>query len=388
MREKLGIATFAVVLVVVWGLGFLWFRGDLQLSGSDGPITGLAVEGSSGPSPSPTSGPSVGASSGPSSGSSSSASASADLPGSPSVSSPASEVPAYTGTVTRAEELRPVDLNPTAVRPRPQVLPPVADFTMATFNLLGSSHTAAGGESASRASGPRRLSGALQVLAQHQVTVVGFQEFQPDQRAAFQRQAKGWALYPGLSMGRRAGENSVAWRTDTWEMVRPGLVPIPYFNGNIRPMPYVLLRHKETGVQAYFSTFHNPADTGRFRNQQRFRTAATGREIALFNQLEATGVPQLVTGDMNERDEYFCRVTGSTPLAAAAGGSHTGGCQPPRPTQIDWILGSPGLRFGNYQIDRSPLVRRTTDHPVVITDVTLDALRFTHAYDPSPATSP
>ena len=259
---------------------------------------------------------------------------------------------------------------------------------MATFNLLGSSHTRAGGESAGRASGPQRLGGALQVLDQHRVSVVGFQEFQPDQRAAFQRQATGWALYPGLSMGRRAGENSVAWRTDTWELVRPGLVPIPYFNGNVRPMPYVLLRHKETGVQAYFSTFHNPADTGQFRNQQRFRTAATDREIQLFNQLEATGIPQFVTGDMNERDEYFCRVTGSTPLVAAAGGSNSGGCQPPRPTQIDWILGSPGVAFSNYQIDRSALVRRTTDHPVVLTDVTLDALRFAHAYDPTGATSP
>ena len=26
-------------------------------------------------------------------------------------------------------------------------------------------------------------------------------------------------------------------------MVKPGLIPIPYFNGRIRPMPYVLLRN-------------------------------------------------------------------------------------------------------------------------------------------------
>ena len=118
-------------------------------------------------------------------------------------------------------------------------------------------------------------------------------------------------MYPGLTMGRRAGENSVAWRADTWEMVQPGLIPIPYFNGRIRPMPYVLLRHKQTGVQAYFSTFHNPANIG--GNMQRFRNEATNREIKLFNQLETTGTPQFVTGDMNERDEYFCRIIGVHP---------------------------------------------------------------------------
>jgi endonuclease/exonuclease/phosphatase family protein len=242
-------------------------------------------------------------------------------------------------------------------------------FTMASFNLLGSSHTAKGGHSPGMASGPERMPGALQILAQHQVSVAGLQEFQPDQRQAFQRLATGWAMYPGLSMGRKAGENSVAWRTDTWELVKPGLVDITYFNGRERPMPYVLLKNKQTGKQAYFSTFHNPANIG--GNMARWRTEATNREIRLFNQLEATGIPQFVTGDMNERDVYFCRVTGATRLVAAAGGSNNGSCRPPKPIQIDWIFGSPSVRFSGYTVDRSPLVRRTTDHPVVVAHVTM-----------------
>jgi hypothetical protein len=90
---------------------------------------------------------------------------------------------------------------------------------------------------------------------------------------------------------------------------------------------------------------------------------------------------------MNERAEYFCRVTGSTPLVSPAGGSNSGGCQPPRPSQIDWIFGSPGVAFQNYVIDRSPLVRRTTDHPVVVTGVTIDALKFKNSFDPNAATA-
>lgn len=362
-----------MLLVAVGGVGFLWLRGDLSLGANRPAASAVQPDATASPRPS--------------------ASASAETtPTSPSVSPSVSpSAPprvTYTGQVSPAEERRQVDLNPTVVRPPPVVLPPVAQFRMASFNLLGSSHTKGGGASARRASGPQRMGGALAILAGHQITVVGFQEFQPDQRVAFQRQAAGWAMYPGLSLGRRAGENSVAWRTDTWDLVKPGLVDIPYFNGRIRPMPYVLLRQKATGVQAYFSTFHNPADVGKFRNQQRFRTAATNRQIALFNRLEATGVPQFVTGDMNERDEYFCRVTAGTPLIAAAGGRNVGGCAPPRPTQIDWIFGSPGVAFSGYTIDRSPLVRRSTDHPVIVSDVIVDALRFTHAFDPGRSTAP
>ena len=241
-------------------------------------------------------------------------------------------------------------------------------FVLASFNLLGSSHTKG---ASGRASGPTRMTGALQVLAQHDISVAGFQEFQPDQRAAFARLATGWSTYPGTSMGRRAGENSVAWRRDTWDLVSTGLVQIPYFGGRERPMPYVLLRHKATGRTVYVSTFHNPADV--HGPAQRWRTEATTREVALFNRLTATGVPQLVTGDMNERDNYFCRVTGEAGLHAAAGGSHDGACRPARPAQIDWIFGSRSVAFSSYTVDRSALVRRTTDHPVVLTRVTLPA---------------
>ena len=239
-------------------------------------------------------------------------------------------------------------------------------FVLASFNLLGSSHTRG---SSGRASGPTRMSGALQVLAQHDITVAGFQEFQPDQRATFDRLASGWSTYPGTSMGRRAGENSVAWRRDTWDLVSTGLVQIPYFGGRERPMPYVLLRHKSTGRTVYVSTFHNPADV--HGPAQRWRTEATTREVALFNRLAATGVPQVVTGDMNERDNYFCRVTAEARLHAAAGGTHDGDCRPSRPVQIDWIFGSRSVTFSDYTVDRSPLVRRTTDHPVVLSRVTL-----------------
>jgi hypothetical protein len=350
-------AAFVVLLIAVWGGGFLWFHGDLKPSAHKDSDKTSKAQAESKPSESAA-------------------------PSSSPTAVPAADDGTYTGNLSVKDEKKAVDVNPTAARPQPIALPPVASFTMATFNLLGSSHSQRGGSASRFAPGTQRLNGALQILAEHQISVVGFQEFQPNQRAAFQSRAKGWEMYPGLSMGRRAGENSVAWRSDTWEMVRPGLIPIPYFNGRIRPMPYVLLRNKQTGVQAYFSTFHNPYNIG--GNMSRYRAEGTRREAKLFNQLETTGIPQFVTGDMNERDVYFCRITDATPLQAAAGGRNEGGhCSPPQPTQIDWIFGSPGVQFQNYTIDRSPLVRRTTDHPVVVTNVTIDAMKFKNSYDPN-----
>ena len=90
-----------------------------------------------------------------------------------------------------------------------------------------------------------------------------------------------------------------------------------------------------------------------------------------------------VTGDMNEREQFFCTVVGGTTLHAAAGGSVAGGCQPPRPTQIDWILGSKDVVFSNYNIDKSQLVHFTTDHPVVSATVTVDSLKYPKAYQPT-----
>ncbi len=350
---------FVVLLVAVWGAGFLWMSGRLPWSSGEAAATRSTPSTTASPSSSapPSTSPSTPA------------------------ASPKGAAKVRTDGVTSAAERKAVDVNPARVRPRPQPLPPQAQFTMATFNVLGHSHTNPGGHHSWLASGPQRVGGVLELLARHDVTVVGMQEFQQPQRQAFAARAVGWQMYPTLSMPARDGENTVAWRTDTWDLVRPATVAIPYFNGRSRNMPYVLLQNKKTGVRAYFASFHNPANTRQFRGQARFRSAATEREITLVNRLSQEGIPVFVTGDMNERAEYFCRVTGRTPLVAAAGGSNADGCRPPRPLMIDWIFGSRAVEFASYRIDRSPLVRRTSDHPLVTTEVTVDALDFENAYE-------
>src|SRR3954453_12312911 len=69
-----------------------------------------------------------------------------------------------------------------------------ASFTVSSFNVLGSSHTPPGGK---RAVGTTRIIWVNQLLEQHHVDVVGFQELQTDQVTKFLSiTPRKWALFP------------------------------------------------------------------------------------------------------------------------------------------------------------------------------------------------
>jgi hypothetical protein len=276
-------------------------------------------------------------------------------------------------------------------RPNPRrAAPPVLTFRMATFNALGSSHTHKGGRRKQKAPGSARTARAGQYVMDNNIDLVGFQEMQGDQRGAFMNATGGrYALYPGNELRSGDGENSIAYRLDTWELVKADTISIPYFGGNPRNMPILLLRNKQTGITAYFTNFHNPADTAEFGKQGRWRAVATDREVALFSQLKNDGYPVFVTGDMNDRGPWFCAVGPAGDLVAAAATAFGGsGCSIPG-FRIDWIAGSQGVQFSNYHEDKSGLVSWMTDHPVVVTDATIDAASFPKSVaDPTQTPAP
>ena len=247
-----------------------------------------------------------------------------------------------------------------------------ADFTLATFNVLGASHTADGGTHPRFDSGAVRARRAARLLMG--ADVIGFQELQTPQLRVL-RNSTDLDFYPGLSQGPFGAENSIGWRRGTWVPVERHVVQIPYFDGGLRAMPYVRLRHRATGLEAWFLNVHNPADTRRFPRQQRFRVRATTIEATLVNRLVTrSGLPVLLTGDMNERGPYFCRLTDRAPLVAARGGTNIGGtCEPGDPRQIDWIFGSQGVVFSGYAEYDGRVVARTSDHPLVTARVRLQA---------------
>jgi endonuclease/exonuclease/phosphatase family metal-dependent hydrolase len=238
-------------------------------------------------------------------------------------------------------------------------------FTLATFNVLGDSHTTATGSKPRMASGPARMHGVIRLLDTYGVDVAGLQELQRPQRRAFRLEAAttftAWSP-PGDT------ENSIAWRRDRWDVVSTGAVPIPYFDGHPRRMPVVRLRDRSTGRDSFFVNVHNPADTRRYPHQSRWREAAVAREIALVHRLSAsTGVPVFLTGDLNDRRQVFCRLTDLGAMTASNGGHSAGKCHPPRTAGIDWIFAAGNAEFSDHTVDRSPIVRATSDHPFVVT---------------------
>jgi len=239
-------------------------------------------------------------------------------------------------------------------------------FTIASFNVLGSSHTT---KRKGWAQGPTRAGRAGALLRSRGVTVAGVQEFQSNQIGPLLSAAGGWRAYPGTSMSSLDGENSVVWNPSVWELVEAHTIQIPYFSGKMRNMPYVLLRNIKSGRMAWFSSYHNPAD-GFPGKAGGWRDEATRREAALAKQLTADGTPYFVTGDMNERERFACLFQ-SSGMHSADGKA----CGNPSDMWIDWIWGSSAVTFSGYSRDFSPRDSKISDHPIITAKVEIDPLQ-------------
>ena len=250
-----------------------------------------------------------------------------------------------------------------------------ATFRVSSFNVLGWSHTEPGGNRARMASGETRMQWTTQLLANNRVEVVGMQELQPRQLATFREiQGDTWDLYPADTLNRIDGHNSIAWRTDTWELVEANTIAIPYFKGVKVQMPYILLRHIATDRLVWFANFHNPANTRHSGDSTPWRAQARILEVGLADKIWESGVPLVYTGDMNETKPYFCALTTQSPMKSASGGSWgTSRCSPPDRMKIDWIFGSNDLRFTNYRVNDGTLVDKASDHPMILADVTVSS---------------
>ena len=263
------------------------------------------------------------------------------------------------------------------------VPPPQAEFTVSSYNVLGSSHTVGSTE---YQSGVRRIARGADLLASYGTDLVGFQELQQDQMRTFLQVTDGqYGIYPGAELERRDIVNSIAWLNSMWELVEKRTFRIPYHDGNLRRQPVVLLRHQETGLLTYFVNVHNPATTPKHPDSEPYRIEATNIEIDVINELSASGLPVVLLGDMNERAYYFCRMTGEAPMQAARGGTNIDGeCDAQRPVSVDWIFGSELLGFSNYVEDETAREQMITNHRVLFSDVRIDGEQFPEAVSAPP----
>ncbi len=235
-------------------------------------------------------------------------------------------------------------------------------FQIATFNVLGSQHTTRGGDHPKYPSASVRTPRAVARFRSFGVDIVGMQELQPDQLNAFQAQT-GFAAYPGYAFGSRETDNSILYDDSRFQFVSGSYFTIHFMHAD-RPQTILRLRDKQTGREFYVLNMHASAGEGGYAV-----TRAAGHNIAAatVNRLKSEGIPIFLTGDMNDRAEFFCRVAPVTGMVAAIGGSTAGGCRPAGALAVDWVLGWGNVSFSNYIEDRSTLGDVSDHHMVVAT---------------------
>jgi murein DD-endopeptidase MepM/ murein hydrolase activator NlpD/endonuclease/exonuclease/phosphatase family metal-dependent hydrolase len=238
-----------------------------------------------------------------------------------------------------------------------------ATFRIGSWNVLGASHTEGPGcnKCPLPDSGPR-MERAVQVIKRHNLDVLGMQEFQPTQHTKFKALMPGWNIW-----GDR--DNQVAWDSSVFKFVTSSKITIPYFSGSNRQMPVVRLRHLGSGAEIVVLSVHNPADAR--GPAQQWRDESVKIEADITRNLASAGLPVYLTGDMNDRERFFCPIMEYGHLAASAGGSYSGSCNPPANMNIDWVMGTTNLTtFHSHSVDDGADVDFASDHPIIVTQST------------------
>jgi endonuclease/exonuclease/phosphatase family metal-dependent hydrolase len=244
------------------------------------------------------------------------------------------------------------------------------DFTITSFNVLGSQHTAPGADAQGYAPGRIRSEWAAALVASYGSSIVGLQELQADQLVALDRASGGsFDFWPGTALGGGGIPQSLMWDSSVWKATYEDSITVPFMGGT-RPQPIVRLQHIETGREIYVLNIHNSPRDAQGREGERDK--ATAIEIAAIKQLrQQDGIPVFIMGDFNEHAEAFCKITGQTDLEAAQGGTNNGTCHPPSVMRVDWLFGSTDTAFTSFRFDTGAQVRRITDHAVLTSSVSV-----------------
>lgn len=234
-------------------------------------------------------------------------------------------------------------------------------FVTATFNVLGASHTAGRGKAYS---GPARMVHTVQLLRDNRVDVVGLQELETKQATAFKQLAPEYQLYSPPKDTR----DSIAFRKDRFELVKKDGVSVPYMK-NWRTMPLITLRDKATGLKMRVLSVHNVV--GKEAKWVARRAKALRLELEKHRALQAKRrMPTLFMGDFNERTEaFYCQMLGEKFTSSSVWWT-TPACELPARAGIDWIFGTPAMKFIGYQKQDGGLVDMASDHPLILTRIT------------------
>jgi len=265
-----------------------------------------------------------------------------------------------------------------------------ASLKIATYNVLGSSHTAKSGPK----SGPERIKKAVQLITSNHLAVVGLQEFEGNQRRQLLKMlGSQYQIYPrSANYGSKGiwSVNSIIWDTSQVQFVKGSQLPMPYyFGGAHKDIPLVLLKQLSSGKSFYVANTHDPAHN----EYARLRYLDATQHASDMAKLVAQGTPVFFTGDFNSgyavsrgdnptwqgarSNLTWCIMTGPGEMHDGydALKGRTGAC--PIATskelgtgRIDHVFVSDGIAVRGYHvIDHDT----GSDHPVVYIDAALGA---------------
>ena len=267
------------------------------------------------------------------------------------------------------------------------------DLRIATYNVLGSSHT----KSAGQTPGTLRIERAAKLIVDESFSVVGLQELQFDQREKLMRMlGSTWKIYPEVPSYDRRGlssVNSIIWDTKLVAQVGEGQsLRMPYYFKKVRyRIPLLRFEHLTSGQEFMVFNTHDPA----YRENAKKRFLNAKEHATDADELTLQGVPIFVTGDfnsgfamrrggnstyLNKRENLtYCIMTRSGRMLNAFDASRTpiryGEC--PKKTSremqtggdpIDHIYVSRGVSVTDYQMIRDH-ARTGSDHPVISIDI-------------------
>lgn len=245
-------------------------------------------------------------------------------------------------------------------------------FKVATFNVLGASHTGPNGDKTGYASGQQRMYGAVDLIKRSGVQLVGFQELEGVQYDKFvSLMGAAWDTWPGRAI-RDSTYTSVAWKRSDWTAIVRRTYATPYFEGRIRIRPLVQLRNNHTGQLVWFMNTHNPSNQTKWAGDEKvWRDESERIQAALANQLQRVNpdIPVIFTGDMNDSRDFYCPVTYLSDFESADGSTHndlTGdaySCTLKSPYLIDWIMGTSNVGWSGYTRWTESQTAKTSDHP-------------------------
>jgi hypothetical protein len=235
-----------------------------------------------------------------------------------------------------------------------------ATFDIGTLNWRGASHYKKNPHPGERPYS-QRVPNMVAKIGASGASLIGFQEFESPQARAFLNATHGaWDIVRGRAHGQPDSRDSIAYQPAVWKVGVVRYVSIEY-GGPVVQIPLVRFISTSDLGSIWVLNTHNPANA--VNGTDAMRDAAVRAEAEALRQLQTTepNAPRFLAGDLNDRAR-FKRLF----LSLAGPGWSSAN---PADTQIDWIMGGPGVSFSGTVVDQSTNDRahNYTDHPFVHT---------------------